>query len=339
MDSVIDRFCEFYHPYHDISKPRRRLQRRVLLELEASLDGRSIEEATADDLQAFLSGLVNGGLAASTVTLDLNTIRPFFKWMWQHQLIDAERLMQVQDIKPPRGGHQGVPRPYTRKQIGQLWEDFEEKYPAPDAEKWLRRWQAGHSRWRRVQPLAKRLQTRAVIWIALGGGLRADELFRLQVDDIHHENDYLVARGARKNPEAEERLRAVPWIPPMRDAVREWLEFRELVPVAEADAHRAWLSLHTERFYTHPMNDRTFGLLMHDLGRGWEYRRLRHTAATEMLRAGRKLHTVQLILGHKNIQQTLRYAELVPEDILADAERSESRLSRALDRAPAEEAA
>jgi integrase len=77
-----------------------------------------------------------------------------------------------------------------------------------------------------------------------------------------------------------------------------------------------------------------FKLFAGGIGDGWELHRMRHTAITEMLRAGYPLHEVQRIAGHARIQQTLAYAELLPDDLVKTAARQSDVLSKALCPAP-----
>jgi integrase/recombinase XerD len=43
--------------------------------------------------------------------------------------------------------------------------------------------------------------------------------------------------------------------------------------------------------------------------------RLRHTCATDMVRAGMSLPALQKLMGHSQIQTTMLYVELVPQDV------------------------
>jgi integrase len=63
---------------------------------------------------------------------------------------------------------------------------------------------------------------------------------------------------------------------------------------------------------------------------GYELHRLRHTCATERLRAGMPLEAVQRLLGHATIQQTLGYAEIIARDVQKHAERSDEEFMRAV---------
>ena len=44
----------------------------------------------------------------------------------------------------------------------------------------------------------------------------------------------------------------------------------------------------------------------------------RHSFATRMTASGASIQNVSRMLGHSNIQQTLRYAKIRPESVLAD---------------------
>ena len=62
----------------------------------------------------------------------------------------------------------------------------------------------------------------------------------------------------------------------------------------------------------------------------WELHRLRHTCATERLRAGMPLEDLKEFLGHANIQMTLRYTKLVREDIHKSAARIDADFQSAI---------
>lgn len=329
-DELIQRFCDEYHSYHGISGDRRKMQRRVLIEF-ADFTGRHFSELEGGDvLESFLATQVSGGMAASTVRKHLNAIRPFVKWLWRQRIISADVRMALEDVSPPRGGNNQRPKPYTREQLAVFWREFEEAYPTDDQfDYYLARWSRGTSGWKRVQPYAKRLQMEAIIALALYGGLRREELYLLDIDAMHHENAYVVVRGAAKNHDADPVHRPVPWTcSEMRAAVQDWLDFRATLDIGH---DRPWLSLHTEAHYLKPMRFRQFEMLLRNIGRGWEFHRMRHTCATELLRAGNPLETVQRILGHARIQQTLAYAELLPGDVVRTATRNSGEFGAAME--------
>lgn len=337
MADPIAAFCAAYHDYHAISPARRALQVRALREFEASVAPRSLLEATADDLRALANAQVAAGLHPNTVRKHLNAIRPFLTWAWERKLIDGERLLEFRAVRPPRGSsRQGTPRPYKRAEVERFWRELDAAYPWArdgDAERgrfWLNRWQRGLSRWPRVQSYAKRTQMDAIAHLALHGALRRDEIFNLDVEEMHHENAYLVVRSARKNPDGEARVRAVPWMTPaMRTSVENWLRLRD---VLAPDHDRPWLSLH-QHHYLKPMRHRQFEMLMRNIGRGWEFHRMRHTAATEMLRSGMPLDKVSVILGHTQLEQTRVYTKVLPDDVVRAAAKIEDEYATALRKA------
>lgn len=344
MSDVIERFAAEYHDYHGISQARRVDQLRTMHALEAHA-GKPLSEIEASDLSRWFQALISDGMAPTTVRKYRGHLSPFWRWAWRGKLLDAERYMEIKDVPLPRGAvSSGTPNPYTRAEVKQLWHDVAVHYPwsrepkkrrgrpAVDdelerADYWLARWRNGTSGFRRVRAYADRLQIEAIISLCLCGGLRRDECFAVTLDGIDTANAYVVAMGAQKNPQAESKPRAVPWTTPyMRTAVGRWLDFRE--ELAPPHDH-VWLSLWAQHALT-PLPHRRYEMLLTRLGRGWEFRRLRHTAATEMLRAGYPLHEVQRIMGHSRLQQTLEYAQLLPDDVVLTAHRHSEKLSTAI---------
>ena len=54
----------------------------------------------------------------------------------------------------------------------------------------------------------------------------------------------------------------------------------------------------------------------------------RHTFATQMLSNDVKIQNVSKMLGHKNIQQTMRYAKVLAQDVRNDFEMIEKKLKK-----------
>jgi site-specific recombinase XerD len=121
----------------------------------------------------------------------------------------------------------------------------------------------------------------------------------------------------------------VPMTPSLRDAIAAWLAIRdELAP----DHDRPWLCLHTEQHARKPIRWTKFQGLLTKIGRGIEFHRLRHTFATERVRAGMDVAKLQLVMGHSRIQQTLAYTQFVHEDVIRSSSRSDNSFERALAR-------
>lgn len=331
MSDAIERFTVEYQRFHRISRGRAHEQVAVLRELE-QLGGGDIFNDPGELLVRFQLLRLERGNVPATIGRLRGMIRPFYEWAWQSRFITAETLMEVKAVRGPRGYRpRYVPRPYRRDEIERLWRDFNRQFPADYPDRLKRRkvrWVNGTTPWRTIKPTAQRLQTRAIIVLALCGGLRRDEIYRLTLVNMHHENEYVVVDGARKNGEAVSRAREVPWVTAeMRDWVREWIEFREFLNPAH---DRPWMSLWGKDSWWGPLYANRYEATLAKLGRGYEFHRLRHTAATEMLRAGYPLESVQRILGHATIQQTLVYAELLPDDLVRIAARSQLAMSDAL---------
>lgn len=326
---LIGRFCAEHHTLNGISPGRAREQRNLLLQFAQQLD-KPLLETDAGDVRGFMAHLLDNGFKPSTVAKKLNLVRPFFKWAWREQLIDSDRMMRMDDIDPPRGHRNSRPRPYSRADLQRFWIELDRQYqPLPNTAP-LTRWKQGNGRWSKVRPHAMRLQVEAIASLALYGGLRRDEIYRLELEEMHPDNDVVVAR-TRKNREAEWEARSVPMFGPMRDAIAAWFDLRaQLKPTGD----HPWLVLWEASPFTPggAMSHKSFEGQLAKIGRGWEYHRMRHTCATELLRAEMPLEKVQKILGHRDIHDTLVYTLLLKGDILAAAARAEKRYVAALAR-------
>lgn len=336
---LLDRFDRQYVKYHNISDKRARQQRKLLLEFEAKLDGRSLDQATYDDLQGFAGDLVNSGLHVNTVRKKLNMIRPFYSWAYASRTITADQYLAIKQVKDPRGASaDSEPKPYSRAELRAFWQQLDQRLPKlPSSGRGSRaiaRWEQGKGPWGRVWRHALRLQIECMVRLALDCGLRRSEIFRMELADMHYDNAHLIVWRAAKGRRGVRIKQSVPMTTETRQAIYTWVEFRaKMNPGHE----RPWLSCYAHAA-TKPMWETRFAeLLQEAVGTGWSWHRFRHTCATEWLRAGMELEMVSRLLGHANIQQTLAYARIVSGDVQKHMDRHEAGFNTAV--GPEEQAA
>jgi len=155
---------------------------------------------------------------------------------------------------------------------------------------------------REILAVITSVRNRALILLLLHTGMRIGELLQLKITDIIlSERKILLFIGEKNlhgrivyyNQEAEEALQK--WLG-VRDRSSEYLFYgyrgRELSYVV------AWMIMKK-------------AIQQAGLGqKGYSLHSLRHTFATNMLNAGLRLEVLQKLLGHLNIDITLRYAKI-----------------------------
>jgi site-specific recombinase XerD len=312
----LDRFKAEYQDYNSLTEARRRDQGRALQSLCAFAGADEPTDCTPDDYKGWLRSLHEGEMTAITVKKYGMAVRPFFGWAFDAGLYDANYFLAIKrapfpDFTKPQ------PRPYSAKEVKKLWPGIARAHPLDDG-RFLERWRRGTSRYKRIEHHANHLQLTAICRIALDCGLRRQEIYDLDLDDMHYDNEYIVVREGKGD-----KFREVPYTKVANAAVREWIEFRtELAPMHD----RPWLSLTKigpEGVWLRPMRFERFAMYIHDAGPAWELHRLRHTCATSWLRAGMALEKVSRMLGHANLTQTMAYVKLVPDDVQREVERHE----------------
>lgn len=146
------------------------------------------------------------------------------------------------------------------------------------------------------------VRNRAMVLVLLRTGMRIGELLDTRVSDVHLEEKKILIYEGEKN----RRGRAVCVSPDACEALAAWLEKR----TAQYDyLFYGWkgrrMSYNNARVRFKRCLARAG--LAH---KGYSLHCLRHTFATELLNAGMPLECVQQLLGHSNLEMTLRYAKL-----------------------------
>jgi integrase/recombinase XerD len=146
------------------------------------------------------------------------------------------------------------------------------------------------------------VRDRALIMLLLRTGVRIGELLEVKLEDIVlHDQKILIYIGS-KNYEG----RAVYYSTDADQALKHWLRNRDK----------------TKRYLFYGRSDKplsyvaAWGAMRKTLERadlldkGYSLHSLRHTFATDMINAGMRVEVLQQILGHQDIEMTLRYARL-----------------------------
>ena len=175
---------------------------------------------------------------------------------------------------------------------------------------------------------------RAMILVLLRTGMRIGELLSTKMGDIHLKERRIEIYEGEKN-----RLGRVVYL--SKDAVcaleswfHERVQWQEYVFYGHGRmSKRMCYSTARTRVMLYVQKA---GLL----NKGYTVHTLRHTFATELLNAGMRLECLQVLLGHRGIEETRRYARLTDktreEDYFAAMSRIERGDNRSDDRQPHE---
>lgn len=161
---------------------------------------------------------------------------------------------------------------------------------------------------------------RAMILVLLRTGMRIGELLNTKMVDVHLRERRIEIYEAEKN-----RMGRVVYL--SDDAVRVlklWLK--------ERDPWKEYLMYGRSRgricYSTARLRFVKYLVKAELLHKGYTVHTLRHTFATELLNAGMRLECLQVLLGHRCIEETRRYARLTDKTREAEYFRAMSRIER-----------
>ncbi|MCX5810516.1 MAG: tyrosine-type recombinase/integrase [Proteobacteria bacterium] len=162
---------------------------------------------------------------------------------------------------------------------------------------------------------------RAMIMVLLRTGMRIGELLITKVTDVHIKERRIEIYEGEKN-----RLGRVVYL--SDDAVialKAWLKERntweEYLIYSQGRTDTMSYSTARSRFAKYIVK----AGLTH---KGYTLHTLRHTFATELLNAGMRLECLQVLLGHRNIEETRRYARLTDKTREEEYFKAMSRIER-----------
>ena len=168
------------------------------------------------------------------------------------------------------------------------------------------------------------IRDRAVLEVAYGCGLRAAELVRLDVVDVHLEDGALRVTGKG------EKTRTVPLGDPAADAIRRWLwrgRSALVDPSSPGPAETAlFVSRRGRRLSTSDVR-RRMDRWVREAGLPTDLHphALRHSYATHLLDGGADLRSIQELLGHARLSTTQVYTRVESSRLKSAYRRSHPR--------------
>ena len=326
-------WARFEREYCDLNSttPGRRHQILVFLrQLDASIPY-DFSEVTAADVNALIGSQIAEGLHPNTGRKVAGMARVMLRWAEREGLLT--HTGQLQSVRNPRGSTaKSQPKPYKQAELVALRRALAERYPLVPTygrgSRELTLFTSGRVPYlrRSVWRHAKRLQLEAQIALGLELGLRKTEIFHAPLEAIHPDNVHVVIRTAKQGPGSDVK-RVVPYTAHARRTMEEWLDFRY---VLGAPHDSPWLQLGRvgdRGAQLSPQTFRAFGDSISPLEGQWNWHRLRHTCATEWLRAGVPLEKVRKMMGHATLDQTLAYTHIDDEDIESAVHDAEERFN------------
>jgi integrase/recombinase XerC/integrase/recombinase XerD len=227
------------------------------------------------ELRRFAGHLSEGGMSKAAVARKLAAVRTFYRHLLEIGEIEANPADLV--ASPKRD--QYLPRVLKAGEVATVLDGI----PA-------------------TTPLE--LRDRAMLEVAYGAGLRAEEIVNLDVSDADADGEQLRVEGKGS------KTRVVPAGEPAWLAVAAYLE-RGRPALLQDDERALFISKTGKRLSTSDVRRRLAGWVRRAaLQGGVSPHTLRHSFATHLLEGGADLRVIQELLGHATISTTQTYTRV-----------------------------
>jgi len=278
---VIERFADSVWLESGLSDNTLAAYRRDLIALARyqARNGRSLPEATRENLQAYLGERFTAGARSSSTARALSALRRFYQFLLREGEVEVDPSL---DIASPR---LGKPLPKSLSEA-----DVEALLAAPDPKDSLG------------------CRDRAMLEVLYATGLRVSELVRLQISELRINPGIvqIVGKGGRE--------RLVPLGESALDAVEAYLKTArpDLLGQRISDyvfVTRRGTGMTRQAFWQLVKRYAKIAGIKAELSP----HTLRHAFATHLLNHGADLRSVQMLLGHSDLSTTQIYTHVARE--------------------------
>lgn len=238
------------------------------------------KEITRNSVRSFLALRFKDGLKATTVNRKLASLRSFFKFLSQNELIETNPALNLSFLK-------------TEKKLPSLltYETILKALELPDANTF------------------EGLRDKVILELFYATGIRLRELVGLNLQDIDFSNELVQVTGKGS------KQRLVPFGKVTARFLKEYIRKRQAFLCALGLPEKAlFLNKKSERMTARQVQIRVikYLLLASDKDEAYPHM-LRHSFATHLLEEGADLLAVKELLGHSSLSTTQVYTHLTAE--------------------------
>ena len=235
-----------------------------------------LKELKALDFRAWISFLnsKNFSIGSKSQARARASIKSFFNYAILNKKVKNSMIFQLSSPKLPKT----LPRPLSYNQIQKLIRKIDEEKNS-----------------------FVKARNKAFIIILWGTGLRISEALSLNTDQIKNEYLTILGKGSKE--------RLIPIIPQVKKVLTEWILERSKFQKSENKSlfinfnGKKITSRYFQNFFSKIRNEL-------DLDINFTPHSLRHSFATDLLRNGVDLRSLQLLLGHNSLSTTQHYLKL-----------------------------
>lgn len=277
---------------------------RDLLQFSQMLETKntSLITASEDHIREFLKVLREKEQKATSISRKISAIRQFYKFLIRENRISEDPSLF---IEAPAASKK-LPKTISSETIQRILKSVDEgtQYTLSST--------ATERETNLVLSLRKR--DRAMVYFLYATGVRVSELIQLPLSSLDLEGQYAKVFGKRKKE------RMVPFVPVVTAILDDYLKFARPILSSVRTSSDDVDTLFLTQDGT-PMTRQGFWKTLKKIStnagipQNVHPHLLRHTFATDLLRAGMDLRSLQTLLGHEDLQTTQIYTHVAPEHL------------------------
>ncbi len=281
--TLIEKYLNVSKTEKNLSDRTLRAYRCDLAEFAKYFNAKQIMTLCLDDLREFLNYLENRKLGDTTIRRKLATLKVFYSFLENEDLIKISPTRKLQKKYRTR---KRLPRVMSNDEIRRLLASAYSCYKTENNRSGFRYF--------------KRLRDLVILEVLFSIGIRIDELVRLTLDDINLQQGSLIISGKGR----KERLLFIS-NSEVLTLLRQYLKCRERM---SPDTNSLLLNRFRRQLSVH-----SIGHIFQEyckragISRHYTPHCLRHTMATMLMENGADVRSVQEILGHSRISTTEIY--------------------------------
>ncbi len=274
---------------------------RDLKQFEAVLIKRqqTLLHANETDIQAYLKDLYHREQKTSSISRKISAIRQFYKFLIQENRIQEDPSLFIASPSASKKLPKAISPEILEKILNVV--DHGSHYANEKSEQ-------GD-----LKLKALRLRDRAMVYFLYATGVRVSELIQLPMQHMDLEAGYARVMGKRKKE------RVVPFVPIVTQYLDEYLKTARpllLSMSANPDSEIFFIGIGGEGLTRQGFWKTLKKIAVAaGLSESLHPHMLRHTFATELLKSGMDLRSLQMLLGHADMQTTQVYTHIAPEHL------------------------